>query len=166
MHMSLQTYFTNIFLFILAMCGTIIKHYSDVIMSAMAFQITGVSIVCSAICSGGDQRKHQSSLSLAFVMGFHRWPHNGPVTRKMLPFDDVIMGHAQSTLLPTKRLPPYFRNLEESMITHWGWDKMAAIVQKTFSNALSWIKMNELRLKFHWFFFQRVQLVISQHCFR
>ena len=42
-----------------------------------------------------DQRKHQSSASLAFVPGIHRWPvnspHKWPVTRKMFPFDDVIM---------------------------------------------------------------------------
>ena len=71
------------------------NHYSDVIMSPMAFQITGVSIVCSTVCSGADQRKHQSSASLTFVRGIHRWPmdssHKGPVTRKMFPFDDVIM---------------------------------------------------------------------------
>ena len=40
-------------------------------------------------------RKHQSSASLSFVRGIHRWsvnsPHKGPVTRKMFPFDDVIM---------------------------------------------------------------------------
>ena len=44
---------------------------------------------------GADQRKHQSSASLAFVRGIHRWsvnsPRKGPVTRKMVPFDDVIM---------------------------------------------------------------------------
>ena len=50
------------------------------------------------VCSGADQRKHQSSASLAFVRGIHRWPvnspHKGPVTRKMFPFDDVIKcGH-------------------------------------------------------------------------
>ena len=44
-------------------------HYSYVIMSAMASQITGGSIVCSTVCSGVDQRKHQSSSSLAFVRG-------------------------------------------------------------------------------------------------
>ena len=42
-------------------------QYSDIIMSAMASQITGVSIVCSTVCSGADQRKHQSSASLALV---------------------------------------------------------------------------------------------------
>ena len=70
-------------------------HYSDVIMGAVASQITSVSIVCSTVCSGADQRKHQSSTSLAFVRGIHWWsvnsPHRGPVTRKMFPFDDVIM---------------------------------------------------------------------------
>ena len=70
-------------------------HYNDVIMSAMASQITNLTIVYSAVYSGTDQRKHQSSASLAFVRGIHRWPvnspHKGPVTRKMFPFDDVIM---------------------------------------------------------------------------
>ena len=49
----------------------------------------------SIVQSGADQRKHQSSASLAFVRGIHRWqvnsPHKWPVTRKMFPFDDVIM---------------------------------------------------------------------------
>ena len=73
----------------------LISHYSDVIMSAMASQITGGSIVCSVACLGADQIKHQSSASLTFVRGIHRWlvdsPHKGPVTPKMLPFDDVIV---------------------------------------------------------------------------
>ena len=64
-------------------------HYSDVIMSPMASQITSLAIVYSIIYSGADQRKHQSSASLAFVRGIHRWPenspHKGPVMRKMFP---------------------------------------------------------------------------------
>ena len=72
-----------------------IQHYSDVTMSAMAYQITGVSMVNSTVCSDADQRKHQSSASLPFVRVIHRWPvnspHEGPVTREMFPFDDVIM---------------------------------------------------------------------------
>ena len=51
--------------------------------------------VNSTICSGEDQRRHQSSASLAFARGIHRWPvnspHKGPVTRKRFPFDDVII---------------------------------------------------------------------------
>ena len=74
-------------------------HYCDVIMGAMASQITSLTIVCSTVYTGANQRKHQSSASLAFVQGIHRWPvnspHKGPVTRKMFPYDDVIMswGH-------------------------------------------------------------------------
>ena len=70
-------------------------HYSDVIMTTMASQITSVSLVYSAVGLGVDQRKHQSSASLAFVRGIHRWPgnspHKGPVKRKMVPFDNVNM---------------------------------------------------------------------------
>ena len=72
-------------------CG----HYNDVIMGAMASQITSLTIVYSIVYLGADQRKHQSSASLAFVWGIHRRPmnspHKWPVTRKMVPFDDVIM---------------------------------------------------------------------------
>ena len=72
-----------------------LRHYSDVTMSAMASQITGVSIVCSTTCLGTDQRKHQSSASLAFWRKSHLWPvdspREGPVMRKIFPFDDVIM---------------------------------------------------------------------------
>ena len=55
-----------------------VEHYSDVIMTAMASQITVVSIVYSTVYIGEDQRKHQSSSSLAFVRGIHRWPVNSP----------------------------------------------------------------------------------------
>ena len=48
-------------------------HYTDVIIDAMASQITGVSIVCSTFGSCAGQRKHQSSASLAFVWRIHRW---------------------------------------------------------------------------------------------
>ena len=55
-------------------------------MSAMASQITNLTIVYSIVYSGADQRKKQSSASLAFVRGIHRWPvnspHKVPVTRK------------------------------------------------------------------------------------
>ena len=64
-------------------------------MSAIASQITSLTIVYSTDYPGADQSKHQSSASLAFVWGIHRGPvnspHKWPVTRKMFPFDDVIM---------------------------------------------------------------------------
>ena len=71
------------------------NHYSDVIVSTMTPQITSLTVVYSIVYSDADQRKHQSPVSLAFVRGIHRSPmnspHKGPVTRKMFPFDDVIM---------------------------------------------------------------------------
>ena len=64
-------------------------------MDTMASQFTSPTIVNSTVYSGADQRKHQSSASLAFVRRIHRWPvnssHKWPVTRKMFPFDDVII---------------------------------------------------------------------------
>ena len=70
-------------------------HYNDVIMGAIASQITSLTIVYSTVYSDADERKHQSSASLAFVRGTHRGPvnspHKWPVTRKMFLFDDVIM---------------------------------------------------------------------------
>ena len=70
-------------------------HYNDVIMSLIASQITSLTIVYTTVYSDVHQRKHQSSASLAFVRGIHRGPvnspHKGPVTRKIFPFDDVIM---------------------------------------------------------------------------
>ena len=81
-------------------------HYGDVITGAMASQITSLTIVYWTVCWGADLRQHQSSASLAFVRGIDRRPvnslrgihrrpvnsqHKGPVTRKMFPFDDIIM---------------------------------------------------------------------------
>ena len=71
-------------------------YYNDVIMGATASQTIILTIVYSNVYSGSDQRKHhQSSASLAFVRGIHRIPvnspHKWPVTRKMFPFDDVII---------------------------------------------------------------------------
>ena len=75
------------------------QHYNDVIMIMIASQITSLTIVYLTVYSGAHQRKHQSSASMAFVRGIHRGPvnspHKGPVTRKMFPFNDVIMTLAQ-----------------------------------------------------------------------
>ena len=83
-------------------------HYNDVIMDAMASQITSLNIVYSAVYSGTDHRKHQSSASLAFVRGIHRGPVNSPqkwpVTRKMVPLGDVIMYWGSVTIWFEKSL--------------------------------------------------------------
>ena len=75
------------------LCDTETGPYSDVKMGAITSQITSLTIVYSTVYSGADQRKPQSSAPLAFVI--HRWPvnspHKWPVTRKLFPFDDVII---------------------------------------------------------------------------
>ena len=91
-------------------------HYNDIIMGAMASQITSLTIVYSNFYSGADQRKYQSSASLAFVRGIHRGtvnsPYIWPVTRKMVPFNDVIMG---------KRLwwEPHLSKTQTNLYSHY-----------------------------------------------
>ena len=81
-------------------------YYNDVIMRAMASQITSLAIVYSTVYSEADQRKHQSSASLACVRGIHMWPvnspHKWPVTWKMFSSDDVIM--KSSTIIIPKNV--------------------------------------------------------------
>ena len=82
-------------------------------MGTIASQITSLTIVYSSVYSGADQRKHQSSVSLAFVWGIHRGPvnspHKWPVTRKMFPFDDVIMaGLIWLVCIPTASINNHF----------------------------------------------------------
>ena len=64
-------------------------------MGAVASQITSLTIVYSTVYSDADQSEQQSSALLAFVLWIHRGPvnstHKWPVTRKMFPFDDVII---------------------------------------------------------------------------
>ena len=76
-------------------CDNKVYHYGDVMMGAMASQITSITIVYATIYSGADQWNHQSSASLAFMRGNHWCPvsslHKGPVTRKTFPFDDIIV---------------------------------------------------------------------------
>ena len=72
-----------------------VVHYTYDIMGAMASQITSLTIVYSRAYSGADQRKHLSPAPLSFVWELtgDLWipPYKGPATRKMFPFDDVIM---------------------------------------------------------------------------
>ena len=74
---------------------SVLVHYNDLIMRAMASQITSLMTVYSSVYYRRRSKQNESSASLAFVRGIHRWPvnspHKGPATRKMFPFDDVIM---------------------------------------------------------------------------
>ena len=97
---------------------TRIKHYDDVIMDTIASQITSLTIVYSIVYSGTDHRNHQSSASLAFVRGIHRgpvnFPHRGPVTRKIFPFDDVIMTYDRVMVIV-----PNHTDTETEMLSFW-----------------------------------------------
>ena len=79
----------------------VIIYSNDVIMDVMESQITSLTIVYSTVYSGTDQRKDQSFASLAFVRAIPRWPvvspHKWRVTRKMFPFDEVIMQRIKPT---------------------------------------------------------------------
>ena len=98
-------------------CGEwhLILHYCDVIMVAMASQITSLTIVYATVHSGADQRKHQSSASLAFVWGIHRSlvnsPHKWPVTR------EIWWRHY--ALTATTDFGRNSRSLNRRIILHW-----------------------------------------------
>ena len=71
------------------------NHYTYVIMSLMASQITSLAIVYSPVCSGTDKKKKKklrvTGLCEGNSPGPVNSPHKRPVTRKMFPFDDVII---------------------------------------------------------------------------
>ena len=144
-------------------------------MGTMASQITSLTIVYSIVHSGTDQRKHQSSASLAIMRGIHRGPvnspHKWPVTRKMVPFDDVIMYmdhlpvEVRGRLCKSTGGPPLTSKLNKQtnntqVITQRGLGKMPSTMQTTFRNAfyrrkitipneLYWSKIKIFEFKFH-----------------
>ena len=124
------------------------SHYGDVIIGAKASLITSLTIVYSTVYSGADQRKHQSSASLAFVRGIHRWsvnsPHKWPergkgfhlmtsscnhVTRPSLDRDSkhAILVESPNTTSPILlsvmnilcELPMFLSTKLWSLLTHW-----------------------------------------------
>ena len=149
-------------------------------MGAIASQITSLTIVYSTVYADADQRKHQSSASLAFVRGIRRGPvnspHKWPVTRKMFPFDGIIMnirfkvvfwansGYVSTEQTLFKWLNGHLGNV--TVLTHWDGDKMAASFLTTFSTAFSRMKIYIFRLGFHWNLLPRVKLTIFHYWFR
>ena len=128
-------------------------HYNDVIMGTAASQITSLTIVYSTVYSDVDQRKHQSSASLALVRGIHRGPvnspHKWPVTRKMFPFDGVIMV-THITALKRKC------HFDEIFVTGCNWScrfdnfrcrQWWKFLQNDFSDSMSDVTRTSCRLK-------------------
>ena len=113
----------------------------------MASQITRLAVVYSTVYS---RRNHQSSTPLTFVRGIHRCPvnslHKGPVTRKMFPFDDIIMCKSWC-------IRGSMSNSWEDLFTHWGRDNKAThnfadIFKCIFLNNNVWISI-AISLKFY-----------------
>ena len=113
----------------------------------MASQITGLAIVYSTIYSGADQRKHQSSASLAFVRGIHRWPvnspHKGPVTRKWFHL-------MTSSFMEIPRVNQLSNNTEQAQsvykydlfaIFRWARDLKSKVLPCSINPAVCWGKI-------------------------
>ena len=116
-------------------------------MGAMASQITSLTIGYSTVSSGADQGKHQNSASLDFVWGIHRWPvnspHKWPATRKMFPFDDVIMHHIFSvqyySQIPTLRITdPFVRGTYRSLMDTFTEDLQCGVLMFSLISASTW----------------------------
>ena len=92
-------------------------------MGAIASQTTSLKVVFSTVYSDADQRKHQSSPSPAFVRGIHRGPvnspHKWPVTRKMFPFDDVIMIIIRNVLSNRNVIMKQFKRLYIFLLSNY-----------------------------------------------
>ena len=136
-------------------------HNNNVIMGAMAFQTTSLTIVNSSVYSGTYQRKHQSSASLAFVRGIHRWPvnspHKGPVTWKNFLFDDVIMFTLRCVFyviwywveLPTSSgYFTYSCGILRLSLTRWGRVTSVWVHEHGPHQAMTWINAGLLLIRF------------------
>ena len=118
-------------------------------MTMLASQITSLTVVYSIVYSGVIQRKHQSSASLAFVREIHRgpvnFPHKWPVTRKMFPFDDVIMCKDQVKCMQPDPRHPEHDNTKQSWVN-------VSSPRNPYSNRgpflLTWINLNAIMYKF------------------
>ena len=148
------------------------RDYGDVIMVAIASQITSLTIVYSTVYSDVDQRK--SSASLAFARGIHRGPvnspHKWPVTRKMFPFDDVIMITRLSydvscmstvpllTVINSSPLVPHICTSELSSTSSGMQPSRRQAI--TWTNAIFFFVNLTLRSKLHWNSNQNTKLFI------
>ena len=103
-------------------------------MGTVASQITSRTIVYTAVYSDADQSKHQSSASLAFVWGIHRGPvnspHKWPVTRKMFPFDDVIINDRLQTAILSDNCDSNHPHVPNSMILGQSALRKSSVSQK------------------------------------
>ena len=88
-------------------------HFSDVIMGTMASQITSLTVVYSTVCSGADQR------NIKAPRHWPLWGHKEPVTRKMLPFDKVIMRKSQNFAIIWARVLSIWIKKHRKFLSQW-----------------------------------------------
>ena len=108
-----------------------------------------------------DSKVHGANTGPTWVLSAPDGPHVGPMN---LAIRDVHVSWDVLRILAI--LMVWVQTAISPWLTHWGRDKMAAILHTTFSNGFSWMKMYKFRLKLHWSLFLWVQLTISQHWFR
>ena len=93
-------------------------HYNDVLMGAIASQITSLAIVYSIVYSKKTSKFRVTGL----CTGNSPWPvnspHKWPVMRKMFPFDDVIMWCTQRSYKPNQTKSDGFRNSRHPVV-YW-----------------------------------------------
>ena len=122
------------------------EHCNDIIMGAIASQITSLMIIYSILYSDADQRKHQSSASLAFVQGIHREPvnslHKWPVKQILFPFDDVIMSCLNIKMLSCQCKDSHYKHKMASCPSYlynwnlytWNYDLYLETCLRLYSN--------------------------------
>ena len=107
-------------------------------MGAIASQITSLTIVYSTVYSDADQRKHQSSASLAFVRGIHRMTSS---------WADAVMTKFRSGIChrPARRIPIYRFSLtslllgRSVMYTNWMVINIKLIRRKILRSVYQWM---------------------------
>ena len=143
------------------------KHYYCQISNIRRTLVGNIIVDHSDSCSIACQRCSNYIFILDLTPGFNRlYRDNCKTWRKTLKFWDLVplileiwwyMYYCESIMrLYIDLVCLEYAKLCGEGCTYWGQDKMAAIWQ-TFSNSLSWIKIFEFSLQFHWSLLRRVQ---------
>ena len=86
-------------------------HYNDLIISTMSSPFTSLTIHHSIVYSGADQRKHQSSASLAFVRGIHQ--------RHQMETFSALLALCEGNSLVTSEFPSQRASNAENVSIWW-----------------------------------------------
>ena len=141
-------------------------HYGDVIMRRIASPITSLTIVYWTVYSGADKRKYHSLASLAFVRVIHRGPVNSPhkwsVTRKMFPFDVVIMQndkHSHAAYWEQCVQYPHVSATQTGTVSSQPWEyrlhatKLCALHRHSFKKIVLASSTSRTRVLITWFWY-------------